>query len=312
MPERVLLSLSGIICCMACQQPTAPQQRTLVLKGVLDLPKSLNKFGMFMPLHAELDGLVRSGHPTLLAHKNWLSARSGDVLLYPERDGSFPAHFKYKDGRAGMAYCVDTSRYMHIRGIALLMLRDTFRFRFQGDEMLFFPTREPIVLQFPQHSGWHPYDPRTFIPVSSGGIVDAGGIMTGRRLERTDGPWLGCPTRDINRGNNDEKEVFACDLPSVPRAVFAWDGAATQPRMMGEAPRRGIVTVPANYPVAGEAQKAVPAVPGIPAYSDFIREWNIRGAQHEQDPGNFPDPGPCPPPAVFERLLREGKIRIEK
>lgn len=292
---------------MACPQPTAPQQRTLVLKGVLDLPKSLNKFGMFMPLHAELDGLVRSGHPALLAHKNWMPARSGDILLYPEGGGSFPALFKYEDEKAGMIYSMDTASYMHIRGIALFMPRGAYRFRFQGNEMLFFPTRDPIILQFPQHSGWNPYDPRTFIPVSHGGIKDAGGSMAGRHLERAEGHWLGCPTRDLNFGNNEENDVFASGLPSTPRAVFAWEDLVSKPQPEEE-PHRLIVQVPAIVPAPKACAPQPMSIVGLPkAFRTAQHDWEQRAILHELDPAHCPHPGPPPMPEQYLPFPKAGK-----
>ncbi|NYZ60302.1 hypothetical protein H0O01_01235 [Candidatus Micrarchaeota archaeon] len=299
---------------MMCTQPPAPQQRTLVLKGTLDLPRSMKLFGKAMPLHSELDGLVRSRHPELVAHKNWLSTRSGDLLLYPEQNGVFPALFEYTDTNTGKRYCIDTRNYMHIKGIALFFPRDTYRFRFDGDKMLFFLEREPVILQFPQHPGWYPYDARTFIPVSSGGISDATGHMTGRFLQRAEGAWLGCPSRDLNRGNNDEKYVFVSDLPSTPRAVFAWEdiiiqsaAQATEPK-----PRRRIVQVPASAPVSGG--QIIPSEPEKPkiTYHIFKHEWDLRRALHGLDPAHYSDPGTVPDQKTFETLLREGKIRMEK
>lgn len=291
---------------MACPQPPVPQQRTLVLKGVLDLPRTLRQFGGAMPLHAELDEMVRSSHPALLAHKSWLPARSGDILLYPERNCPFPALFRYEDKKAGMLYSMDTCTYMGIRGIALYMLRGTYRFRFQGNEMLFSPIRSPIILQFPQDRGWHPYDPNTFIPVSQGGARDAAGIMTGRFLQRADVAWLGCPARDINRGNNDEKEVFASDLPSTPRAVFAWEDAAPA-QQAGEKPHRGAVQVPAIVPAHAPAPNPT-AITGPPqAFRDAQWDWTQKKILHELDPRRYPDPGPPPMPEQYLPSPKAGK-----
>ena len=299
---------------MMCTQPPAPQHRKLVLKGTLDLPRSLKLFSRTMPLHSELDVMVRSGHPELVAHKNWLSTRSGDLLLYPEQNGVFPALFEYTDTNTGKKYCIDTRNYMHIRGIALFLPRDTYRFRFDGDKMLFFPEREPIIHEFPQHCGWYPYDPRTFIPVSHGGVSDPAGHMTGRFLQRAEGAWLGCPSRDLNRGNNDEKYVFVSDLPSTPRAVFAWEDIPIQTIVhpAGQKQRRRIVQVPASAPVSGG--QIIPSEPEKPkiTYRQFVHEWNLQRALAGIDPARYSDPGDVPNQQTFETLLREGKIRMEK
>jgi hypothetical protein len=259
-----------------------------------------------MPLHAEFDEMVRSGHPELLAHKSWLPARSGDILIYPERNRPFPALFRYEDKNAGMVYSVDTCTYTGIRGIALYMLRGTYRFRFQGNEMLFYPIGSPIIIQFPQDRGWHPYDPSTFIPVSQGGITDTAGTMSGRFLQRSDGAWLGCPTRDINRGNNDERYVFASDLPSVPRAVFAWEGAAAQSQTE-EGQRKLIVQVPAIIPAHAPAPKPT-AIAGPPqALRDAQWDWTQKKILHELDPMRYPDPGPPPNPEQYSPSPKAGK-----
>lgn len=305
---------------MICAQPPALQQRKLVLKGTLDLPRSMKLFGYAMPFHSEFEEMVRSGHPELVKHKNAMPARSGDLLIYPERNGAFPALFEYVDAQTGKRYCIDTRNYMHIRGIALFLPRGTYRFRFDGDRMLFFPDREPIVMQFPQYSDWYPYDPHTFIPVSHGGITDPSGIMTGRFLQRTEENWLGCPSRDVNMGNNEEKYIYVSERPSTPRGVFVWDGAAAQPTAQPAAPekRRRIVQVSASSPVsAGQAppkeQSSTPKQEKLKiTYLQFMNEWNVHRALHNLDPARFSDPGPVPEQQTFERLLREGKIRVEK
>lgn len=285
---------------MMCAQPPAPQQRKLVLKGVLDLPRSIRQFGTAMPLHAELEKLVVSGDPVLLACKNWLGARSADIILYPKRGHSFTAHFVYEDEKAGMAYCMDTASFMHVSGIALYMPRGTYRYRFQGSQMLFFVTKEPIPIPFPEHNGWYPYDPRTFIPVAHGGVTDPAGIMTGRFLQRAEGPWLGCPSRDVNRGNNDEKYVFVSDLPSVPRAVFAWETPA-KPKTEGP-PYKTIVQVPAIVPPRPAPVPAQqPIISGPPSeYRAAQKEWEQKLLLHEMDPRTCPHPGP--PPSLEQYL----------
>ena len=299
---------------MVCAQQPAPQQRKLVLRGMLDLPRALKLFGHAMPLHSEFEEMVvRSCHPVLAANKNATPARCGDLLVYPERNGVLPALFEYRDTQTGKRYCIDTQKYAHIRGIALFLPLGTYRFRFDGDKMLFFPGREPMILQFPQDPGWYPYDQKTFIPVSQGGILDPGGIMTGRFLQRAEGAWLGCPSRDLNHGNNDEKHVFVSDLPSTPRAVFAWDDAPIRimAQPAGQKQRRRIVQVPPSAPVSGG--QTIPHEPEKPkiTYHDFVREWNNQRLLHSLD-RNYPDPGLVPDQKTFETLLREGKIRVER
>ncbi len=297
-------------------------QRRLAFKGVLDLPSAIEKFGRQMPKLAELDELVRQGqsspHPELVARKRALPARAGTILAHPAQDSAFPRFFEFMDINTKRKICLDTRHYMGQRGIALVLEPLAYTFRLDGNRMIIIPSVDPILIpNFPQRPGWYPYDKDTGVPVTSGGVVDPHGSRPERFLQRTQDCWIGMPSRAINEGNHEEKYVQLFARPSLPQAVFIWETLLIQvPHGAGEdggprVPRRRVVAVPASSPLEKkEAPKSEPAKPKI-TYFQFKREWDIRRALHGLDPARCPDPGPVPDKEIFERLLREGKIRVE-
>ena len=306
---------------MICSQPPVHQstpQRALVFRGSLDLQTTIEKFGRHMPKLSEFDELVRhnSTHPELVSKRRALPARSGTIVAYPAENTSFPRFLEFVDVNTKRKICLDTKHYMNQRHIALVLELDTYAFRFDGNRLLLLPSKDPIVIpDFPQRPGWYPYHKDTGIPVVSGGIVDPSGHRPERFLQRVQDCWIGMPSRSINEGNYEEKYVHLFAQPSVPQAVFIWETRSVQAPEAGKdeerkVPRRRIIAVPASLPDKNEA-KPLPSKPPI-TYQEFLREWNEHRLRSFIDPEHYSDPGDAPNEKTFDRLLKEGKIRVEK
>lgn len=230
-----------------------------------------------------------------------------------------PGEFTNEDGSKSVKRIViNTDPWSGVRGMALTFTVEESGCMWLGSDFILRPLGRPVLIPFPQSTGRCNFDPATGLPVSQGG-VSPGGIVV--YADRQEGAWAGLVSRCINSGNSEEEEVQMRGTPSFERHVLiaqdipepvdvkkpsrAESGAGN-----AEARHRRIVAVPANYPVGGEAQKSAQGKPDI-TYIDFKREWNKQRLLHELD-RSIPDPGTVPDQQTFERLLREGKIRIEK
>jgi len=281
--------------------------------------KAAERFRKAMPLNSQIDWQVRPYHktrqPAELSRAGAKLIHTGTFLLYPADGGPFPGLFESHDFRSGRSICVDTQFCKGERRIALVLEGD-YGLVWDKTKMIILPKAQPAILEaFPRHAGWYECEEKTRIPVEDSQASGQARVQPRLFLERERGPWAGCVARSTNSGNHEELYVYAMGSPVIERAVFTLESPQLA---VGQAPaqenevRRRQVPVPASAPIADKpvGLKAIPSKPML-AYSRFRHEWDIQRALHGLDPARCPDPGPVPDKEVFEKLLREGKIRAE-
>ena len=139
---------------------------------------------------------------------------TGTVVAYPAPDCPIGESITFLDRIRRLRYMLETGALRGERGIALVLESGTYDLLGKGNDRIFIPNRQPIILPgFPKENGWYGMDETTALPVY--------GPRSTRFLWRMSGEAVLPVARERSRTGWAASDIFLNQRPSARFASFS-------------------------------------------------------------------------------------------